>query len=74
MKLLFTMTQEDYDSIVDTITEARNTPLIAIHCGMPRSIQEVANDAWSKLGEKMGFNYMTVEPGDSKLEFYAQPQ
>lgn len=29
---------------------------------MFRSQQERANEAWKKLGDRMGFDFMTVEP------------
>lgn len=70
---LFTMEQSDYDTIVEAITEARSVPLIALQCGMPQSPQEVANREWKKLGDKMGFDYMSVSPGPNKLQFYALP-
>lgn len=70
---LFTMEQGDYDSMVEKMTAARNTPLIALQCGMPQSPQEVANDCWKDLGKRMGFVWDTVQPGPSKLHFYAEP-
>jgi hypothetical protein len=61
----FEMTQADYDGLMAKINAARNTPLIAIHCGPIRSLQEVANDAWAELGARMGFEHMTVQ-GDGR--------
>lgn len=71
---LFTMAQADLDAIIARIDRARNTPLIMLQTGMPKSVQEVANDAWCELGERMGFDGMTVNPaGLDQLEFYAEP-
>lgn len=69
----FTMTQEDYDEIIAKIQRAKDAPLIMLQCGMPPSIQEVANNAWAALGAKMGFDGMTVKPGNSELSFTAEP-
>lgn len=71
MSQLFIMEQADYDSMVERMTQARSTPLIMLQCGMPPSVQEVANNEWKKLGDKLGFDYMSVKPGPSKLQFYA---
>ena len=72
MRSNFKMTQEQYDKIIEAIDVARSTPLIALQCGMPRSVQEVANDAWCSLGREMGFDGMTVKPGSDKLSFSAE--
>lgn len=66
------MTQADLDGIMAKINSARSTPLIAIHCGPIRSIQEVANDAWAELGGRMGFDAMTVQRGRSDRHFTAE--
>lgn len=70
----FTMSQEDYDAMLDGIMRARSTPMIALQCGEPPSIQAIANEEWRKLGEKMGFKHMTVRPHQSgnKLMFTAE--
>ncbi len=65
---VFKMTQEDYDKLMKA---CESVPLIMLNCGMPRSMQENANDAWCSLGDRMGFDGMTVKPGQSKLEFTA---
>lgn len=59
----YEMTEEDLQAILDA---CKPTPCIMLQCGMPRSPQENANDAWEKLGRKMGFDYMTVRPIPSK--------
>ena len=55
----FEMTQTDMDKLLAAMKPA---PLIAIHTGMPPSPQESANRAWCELGDRMGFDGMTVEP------------
>ena len=74
MRQTFTMTQADFDEIMESITRAANTPLIMLQCGMPKSPQEAANDAWCALGKKMGFDGMSVQPsGTGHLNFTAEP-
>lgn len=58
----FTMTQADYDGIIERLQAARNTPLIMLQCGMPPSIQDTANAAWCELGGRLGFDGVTVQP------------
>lgn len=72
----FEMSQADLDGIVAKIKAARETPLIATHCGMPPSIQQVANEAWAELGGRLGFDPMTVQPtgrGDRFFTALASP-
>ena len=69
----YEMTQEDFDAIIEA---CKPVPLIMLQTGMPRSQQERANDAWEKLGNKMGFDHMTVAPIAEKtnLHFSAEPK
>ena len=53
------MTQEDLNELKDA---CKPVPMIALNCGMPSSPQENANAAWERLGKKMGFYHMTVQP------------
>ena len=70
--LEYEMTQEDLNEILKA---CRSVPLIALQCGMPRSPQENANEAWNLLGAKMGFNHMTVKPsGKGDRFFLAEPK
>lgn len=62
MKKEFELTQGDLDGVIAAIQRARNTPLIALQCGMPESPQEAANSAWKALGKEKGFDGMSVEP------------
>lgn len=58
------------------IAAMQPSPVIAMHCGMPPSVQEKANAEWKKLGDEMGFDFMTVEPiaGKGGLHFTAIPK
>lgn len=65
------MNQAQLDKLLDAM---QPVPLIMLQCGMPRSQQERANDAWAKLGEEMGFDPMTVNPtGEGDRIFNAEP-
>lgn len=55
----YEMTEEDLAAIIDA---CKSTPVIMIGSYTPASPQENANRAWAKLGEKMGFDHLTVEP------------
>jgi hypothetical protein len=37
------------------------------------NVQEAANTAWCDLGHRMGFDGMSVRPGNSPLQFSAEP-
>ncbi len=68
----FEMTQEQLDGIIKA---CKPVPMIALHCGTSPTQQEMANIAWKKLGEEMGFNHMTVKPnGKGDRFFTAQPR
>ena len=59
MRKEFEMTQEQLDKLMESM---KPVPLIMLQCGMPRSQQERANDAWESLGKEMGFDSMSVRP------------
>lgn len=67
MRTEYVLTEEEYNEILSAI---RPAPVIAIHCGMPASPQEMANAAWDALGDKRGFIGSTVEPVPSKGRLY----
>jgi len=71
MRQEFTMTQGDFDKIMDA---CKPVTMIALQCGTPRSPLENANAAWKRLGKQMGFDGMTVQPipGRSQLAFTAE--
>ena len=71
MRRHFTMTQEDKAKILEA---CKPVPYM-VNGGMaPRFPQENANDAWCELGNRMGFDGMTVLPvrGQSDLVFTAE--
>jgi len=59
MRKEFEMTQEDLAKLMESF---KPVPAIALQCGTPLSVQENANHAWIELGDRMGFDGMTVEP------------
>lgn len=70
MRKEFKMTEEDLE-----VLKKASTPVtaIALHCGQSVSPQESANRAWKRLGEKIGFDHMTVQPcGADQLVFTAE--
>nr|DAH84817.1 MAG TPA: hypothetical protein [Caudoviricetes sp.] len=74
-RVQFEMTQADLDKIMGAIRQAQSTPLIALQCGMPKSVQEVANEAWCELGQRMGFDGMSVQPaGRGGMRFFTAEQ
>lgn len=63
----FEMSQEDLAKLIEACQPVQ---LIALQCGMPASPQENANRAWCALGERMGFDGMTVEPSRKGNRFF----
>ena len=59
----FEISEQDHKKILEA---CKPVPLIMLQLGMPRSLQQNANLAWKCLGEKMGFDGMTVEPVSGK--------
>jgi len=55
----YEMTEEDLAEIQEA---CKPTPVMLIGGSCSPSPQENANRAWRRLGEKMGFDYMTVHP------------
>ena len=55
----FEIAEQDLAEIIEA---CKPVSMIMLQCGMPLSPQENANRAWERLGEKSGFDYMTVEP------------
>lgn len=70
----FEMTEEDLKELYDA---SKPTPVMYMSGGVPlfKTPQENANHAWRLLGEKMGFEYMTVRPnGKGDRFFSAEPK
>jgi beta-phosphoglucomutase-like phosphatase (HAD superfamily) len=68
----YEMTEEDLKELLDA---CRPTPVMKIGSYTGSSPQENANRAWRKLGEKYGFDFMTVRPiqGKGQRFFSAVP-
>lgn len=64
-RISFEMTEADLATLMDACKPVK---LIATHCGPIQSPQEKANAAWKALGDKMGFDHMTVQPIGGKGE------
>jgi predicted TIM-barrel fold metal-dependent hydrolase len=63
MRKEFEMTEEDLNALLKA---CKPVPYMVIGGYVPRSPQENANDAWERLGKKMGFDHMTVRPISGK--------
>jgi len=57
MRKEFEMSEGDLREILDA---CKPVPYMIFGGMVPRSPQENANDAWGRLGEKMGFDWKTV--------------
>lgn len=68
----YEMTEQDLQVLLDA---CKPVPYIAIGGHAPSSPQENANRAWAALGQKMGFDSMTVRPilGQGMRFFSAVP-
>jgi len=65
----YEMTKSDKKKLLDA---CQPVPYIVVGGILPRSPQENANSAWNALGEKMGFDHMTVRPISGKsTEFFS---
>ena len=74
MKQEFKMTQQEMDDII--AINRNKMPMLKIGdviTGL--DLQENINEYWKKLGDKYGFEYMTVEPSSrGNLFFLAEPK
>lgn len=59
----YEMTEDDLKTLLDA---CKPTPAIMIGGYSPATPQENANSAWANLGEKMGFDWNTVQPIQGK--------
>lgn len=55
----YEMTEADLEHLLNA---CKPVPYMVIGNSMPSGPQENANRAWAALGEKMGFDWLTVEP------------
>lgn len=58
-RIEFEMTEQD---LKDLLEAAKPIPYIAVQCGEPSSPQQAVNAVWARLGERLGFETMTVRP------------
>lgn len=65
----YEMTQADLDRILEA---CKPTPAMWGSGGVPlfSTPQENANRAWAELGQRMGFDPMSVEPTDKGARFF----
>lgn len=63
----YEMTEADLAKILDA---CKPTIVMKIGNSTDSSPQENANRAWQQLGEKMGFDYMTVQPAPGGDRFF----
>ena len=64
----YEMTTADLQGL---LIACRSVPMIALQCGTPPSPQENANRAWCELGQRMGFDGMTVRPNGKGERFFS---
>ena len=69
MRTNFEMSHADLETLLDAMKPVAYMVFGGIP---PRSQQENANAAWSQLGQKMGFDAMTVRPGHGDRFFSAE--
>lgn len=69
----FEMTEEDLQKLIEA---CRPVTYLVVGGMPPNSPQENANAAWKELGDRMGFDHMTVkpEPGFNDRFFTAIPK
>ena len=60
------------DDLSELLAACKSTPVMYLPGGQPMfdSPQENANRAWKNLGQKMGFDGMTVEPSSKGQKFF----
>lgn len=63
----YEMTEESLQGLLSVM---QPVPMIMLQCGTPRSQQDRANDAWARLGERMGFDSTTVQPDGKGDRFF----
>lgn len=64
----FEMTEAD---LAELLEATKPVPLIMLQCGKIYSPQEMANSAWAALGDRMGFEHMSVRPSMKGNRFFS---
>lgn len=67
MRKNYEMTTED----LARLEAIKPETMIMLHCSTPRSMQEDANAIWAELGDRMGFDPMTVRPTGEGRRFFS---
>jgi len=67
MRKEFELSQAEFDKLLDA---CQPVAAIALQCGTPMSVQENANQAWKALGDRMGFDGMTVRSNGKGPRFF----
>lgn len=65
----FEMTEDDYNGLIEA---CKPVPAMYLSGGAPMfgTPQDNANAAWGRLGERMGFDGMSVEPSPKGGRFF----
>ena len=72
-RLEYELTDSEYQELLEA---SRLVPLLYLSGGIPMGLttQDHANAAWRALGQKRGFDYLTVQPSRSLKHFTAEPR
>jgi hypothetical protein len=65
MRKEFELNDKDYNRLMNA---CKPVPYMVFGGRFPPSLQERVNSAWKALGDKLGFQYMTVEPVSDKSD------
>lgn len=69
MRKLYVMADDQFNYLMEA---CKPVPYMVFGGVAPTSPQENANAAWRKLGDELGFDYMSVYPaGNDPKQFYA---
>jgi hypothetical protein len=63
----YELTDEQFDELLKA---CRPVAAIMLQCLLPSSPQENANRAWCALGDRLGFDGMTVKPSNKGQRFF----
>lgn len=68
MRSNFEMSESDLSTLLSAM---QPVPMIMLQCGIPRSVQDSANSAWKELGQRLGFDHMSVRPNGRGDRFFS---